>query len=558
VNVKNITDLKGNPMPSVDLPFTVGATPAWGEVGGEEMALGFPDGYGVLPVGDGGFDVYSDGLTEWAAYDEATFVYEQVTGDFDKKVRVEYQDNSSQWARAGLIMREVTNIGVDRATQEGGAAGRYQKIHVNPTGPTLTGPGTAGNNSHELNRRVDTGAQTTAPATVANNTSPAYPNAWVRLQRIGQTNNMFRSDDGVAWSWLAQTVWDIDSTTDGAMTNTVYVGPEFSPENGNVTVVADRGRWLAKFRNYGNTFATYPPVAQRNYSIGLNFGADNEGGTAPTTSSLLATEVAGVPGAAQKNWNNLNTAAATMANLVADQNGTAQNTTATVTWNSPNTWTSEGDGEINDVFTNAPDHTLMHAYLDTGAATTTTVKIDNIPTNLTTNANGYDVYVYINGGVPAKGGGYRIVDGANTNTVLKGYVYARIQGRIPFYQPVQDNTSLTNFGAGNYIVFRGLTAASIQIEATTADGIGDAALVRGITNPRAPITAVQLVGPGTGSGGTTPTISISTVAGVTKITFTGTLTSSTTANGTYTAVPGATSPYTVNTGTGSTFYRSVQ
>ena len=51
-----------------------------------------------------------------------TFVYEQVTGDFDKKLRVEYQDLSSQWARAGLIARDVTNFGgVDRATQEGGA-----------------------------------------------------------------------------------------------------------------------------------------------------------------------------------------------------------------------------------------------------------------------------------------------------------------------------------------------------------------------------------------------------------------------------------------------------
>jgi hypothetical protein len=369
---------------------------------------------------------------------------------------------------------------------------------------------------------------------------------------------MFRSDDGIAWSWLQQTVWDIDSTTDGAMTNVTYVGPEYSPENGNIAVETDRGRWLAKFRNYGNTFSTYPPVAQRTYSIGLNFGADRQGDQVPTTSSLLATEVAGVPGAAQKNWNNLNTAAASQANLVADQNGTAQNTTATVTWNSAGLWTAEGDNEINDVFTNAPDHTLMHAYLDSGAATTSTVKIDNIPVNLTTNANGYDVYVYFNGGVPAKGGGYRIVDGADTNSVVKDYVYARVQGRIPFYQPVVDNTSLTNFGAGNYIVFRGVKAASIQIEATTDHGIGDAGLVRGITNPRAPISAVQLVAPGTGSVVTTPTIGINTVNGVTTITFTGRLTSSATANGTYTDVPGATSPYTVNTGTGSTFYRSAQ
>jgi hypothetical protein len=80
-------------------------------------------------------------------YDEATFVYEEITGDFDKKAQVIFQDNSSQWARAGIIARDVTNFGVECRGRSGppvvpGQAGRYQKVHVNPSGPTLTGPGT--------------------------------------------------------------------------------------------------------------------------------------------------------------------------------------------------------------------------------------------------------------------------------------------------------------------------------------------------------------------------------------------------------------------------------
>jgi hypothetical protein len=55
-----------------------------------------------------------------------------------------------------------------------------------------------------------------------------------------------------------------------------------------------------------------------------------------------------------------------------------------------------------------------------------------------------------------------------------------------------------------------------------------------------------------------PAMSIDTTAGVTKITYTGTLQSSATANGTYTDVTGATSPYTVITTTGSQFYRAKQ
>ncbi len=40
------------------------------------------------------------------------------------------------------------------------------------------------------------------------------------------------------------------------MPNTLYVGPEYSPENGNITDPNSRGRFLAKFRDYGNFGAT--------------------------------------------------------------------------------------------------------------------------------------------------------------------------------------------------------------------------------------------------------------------------------------------------------------
>ena len=118
VTVSNVKDIAGNAMSSAAKSFTVSEM-KWGVVGGNELGLG----NGVLTTAEDGFDVYSDGIGQWAAYDETTFVYEEVTGDFDKVVRVEYQDASSQWARAGLVVRDVTNFGVNRAAQEGGAGG---------------------------------------------------------------------------------------------------------------------------------------------------------------------------------------------------------------------------------------------------------------------------------------------------------------------------------------------------------------------------------------------------------------------------------------------------
>ena len=245
VTVTNVKDVPGNAMTATAKEFKVSGM-KWGVVGASQLALG----NGVLAVAENGFDVYSDGIGEWGTYDEATFVYEEITGDFDKVVRVEYQDSSSQWARAGLIARDVTNFGVDSDTQAT-EAGRYQKVHVNPK---TTAMGTAGNNSWEGNRRLSTGAATT---TAGGGGTPLYPNAWCRLQRVGDVFTIYRSDDGVAWTQLGTTTFADEALDIPPMPAKLFVGPEFSPENGNIPEESGlRGVWVAKFRDYG----TYNPV----------------------------------------------------------------------------------------------------------------------------------------------------------------------------------------------------------------------------------------------------------------------------------------------------------
>jgi hypothetical protein len=260
VTVRNVADLKGNAISSVEVPVSVSTTLRWGVVGAAELGIA---GNYVVPLSAEDFDVYSNGIGEWGTHDEATFVYEEITGDFDKKAQVTFQENSSQWARAGIIVRDVTNFGVNNATQTGsagppvvpGVAGRYQKVHVNPSGITLTGPGTAGNNMWEGNRRLLTGGIT---STAGGGGGPLdYPNCWVRLQRAGQTFTIYRSTDGENWTQLGATTWPTDAGDAGAvMPDKLFVGPEFSPENGNVTNIPDRGTFLAQIRNYGDTSST--------------------------------------------------------------------------------------------------------------------------------------------------------------------------------------------------------------------------------------------------------------------------------------------------------------
>jgi hypothetical protein len=244
VTVANVADPYGNHITSANMPGTYSSM-QWGVVGGDELKLG----NGVVAVGPNAFDIYSDGIGEYAAYDEATFVYEQVTGNFDKELRVEYVDPASQWARAGLIVRDVTNFGVDRNGQTTNSlAGRYQKIHVQPV---ITAMGTAGADDYEGNRRLNTGGQTDSGVTNSVSGTPLYPNAWCRLQRVGQTFNIFRSDDGVNWVPEGSTTWGVDDTNHIAMPDTVYVGPEYAPENGNVTAGL-QAMFGAKFRDYRN------------------------------------------------------------------------------------------------------------------------------------------------------------------------------------------------------------------------------------------------------------------------------------------------------------------
>jgi hypothetical protein len=94
------------------------------------------------------------------------------------------------------------------------------------------------------------------------NATPLYPNAWCRLQRRGQKFTIFRSADGTNWELLGQTVWGPggDALTTNPMPATVYVGPEFSPENGNINDAIDQGTFLAQFRDYGDYVASTQPT----------------------------------------------------------------------------------------------------------------------------------------------------------------------------------------------------------------------------------------------------------------------------------------------------------
>ena len=518
LTVRNVRDLKGNAISTATAQFTVQRL-TWAAIGTQNA--GMPAG--ALGVGNDGVNVQAGGNAFWNATDDVTFVYEQVTGDFDKVVKIEEQDSSSNWARAGLMVRETL------ATDS-----RYQAVH---TPDNKKWDGTDSNNAFETNRRLGVGGNTSSSGAGGR---PSYPDgAYVRIMRTGDVIHMFRSGDGITWTQLGRT----DFLAEGDLTSlpaSMYVGIVYGPENGNLPE-ADRKLWTAKFRGYGD-FKPNKARGTQTYSIGMNFGGNENSGI------MGPREIAGVNAVAQGNWNSLsgnNSETSGAVALAGESAGNRVNTSATVEWaGSPNTWASTGRGEENNAFIGS-DRSLLTGFLDTGNATTTTVTVNGIPSQLTSGK--YDVVLYSVGGVPDRGGAFRVTDANGTE--LSGYQVILANANPTNHVLLANPTPLTP-SYGTYVVFKGLSASSIIVHATTENGFGQSG------TPRAPINAIQLVTPsGLLKPAVNPTIAFDAQG---RIVFEGTLQSSPTFNGTYTDVSGATSPYTVNPSGAAGFFRTRQ
>ncbi len=277
------------------------------------------------------------------------------------------------------------------------------------------------------------------------------------------------------------------------------------------------------------------------FKVGLNFGADQTGAI------LQSTDIAGVPAIAQGFWNNLSGNASvadadgnpTPTVLLSDQ-GANSYTTIKAIWEADSTAATTGSGAENNKFTDA-DLILLTGYLATGDSTTTKVSLTNIPPEFT--AGGYDLYVYVLGGTPGDGGGYRVVD--PSGAVIKDYVlFTNGNGPSSYVEVPQGGAR----GSGNYIVFRSLHAGAIVVEATSQSPQGAGA------EHSAPVNAIQLV--------PSPVVvvnlglkAVRTVSGV-QITYTGTLQSAVSVDGPYTDVSGATNPYSDSAAARAKFYRT--
>jgi hypothetical protein len=199
-----------------------------------------PTGRTTVVDVDTAFDVAGGGGDVNGGSDRFRFVYRQLTGDFDVRVRLESLDKASDWTKAGLMARQGLNAG-------------SRNVFVMAT-PDVHG--------YRISSRLSDGGATLVTGTVGG--PAAYPNAWLRLRRVGPNFGGYRSSDGVHWFIIGSRTVNMPAT--------LYFGMAVTSHNTAATATA-------KFRDLSNVLASAPVTAPVETLAGVDVGAAVKAGS---------------------------------------------------------------------------------------------------------------------------------------------------------------------------------------------------------------------------------------------------------------------------------------
>ncbi len=146
------------------------------------------------------------GADVWTSSDEFGVVYlDDVTGNFDVRVQVTQQQNTNEWAKCGIMVR-------NDMTQPGSSTG-YCIMGVTP------------GNGHSFQYDNNDNGFLDSHVT---NTGVSLPR-WVRLTKVGTTFTAYRSGDGVNWTeHTTQTISSAATTQDVGLFVTSHSGGNLS------------------------------------------------------------------------------------------------------------------------------------------------------------------------------------------------------------------------------------------------------------------------------------------------------------------------------------------
>jgi concanavalin A-like lectin/glucanase superfamily protein/PA14 domain-containing protein len=267
VTVSGVKDVSGNSIaanstapvvpPPVQLTFqdigNVGNASTFGTTG---IDPAYPSSASI--TASNGFIVSAEGSDIFGTADGFNFGWELKTNDFDVAVRVVRNGHSSNFAKAGLMVRDTL-----------AAASRNWSVINDPAAADgIQAPDNSGfgANNVEANMRAtnNAGVGTISWKTNSSTTIPAYPNAWVRIKRTGSILTSFSSTDGI--NWLTLGTYTATNATAGPLPDTLYVGIATTAHNNDSATAVPppppfRFYNTAEYANYNSSFvATVLPV----------------------------------------------------------------------------------------------------------------------------------------------------------------------------------------------------------------------------------------------------------------------------------------------------------
>jgi fibronectin type 3 domain-containing protein/regulation of enolase protein 1 (concanavalin A-like superfamily) len=149
------------------------------------------------------YDIVAGGTDVWSTSDQFRFVYKSITGDFDYSARIDSITVGDSGSMAGLMAR-------------GSLAANAQNIFMRASA----------NGSLRSGYRAATGGSTVGVGTMP----VTFPNAYVRLQRVGNVFTTYGSTDGTTWTvFTQQTI---------AMGSSVFLGIAVSARSATATTTA--------------------------------------------------------------------------------------------------------------------------------------------------------------------------------------------------------------------------------------------------------------------------------------------------------------------------------
>jgi len=169
--------------------------------------VGGPGISGAVVLSAGTYTLTGGGSDIGGTSDQFFFSYQQLTGDFDLRVRVLNLNPSDAWAKAGLMARASLDAG-------------------SPFAAALASPSVSG-------CFFEARSSTNGTTSTTSNFPVNYPYTWLRLQRVGNQFTGYASFDGQNWSLLGSA-----SIT---MPGTIYFGMAVTSHNVNQATTTQMG-----------------------------------------------------------------------------------------------------------------------------------------------------------------------------------------------------------------------------------------------------------------------------------------------------------------------------